>query len=79
MTKGDAPDTQQMNQYVHAKVAAALNDGIEEIIKLSDDENKQQDIFDLSYLENIQKLSSLTQKFSAKKTTCKSNWRNEKG
>ena len=23
MTKGDAPDTQQMNQYVHAKVAAA--------------------------------------------------------
>ena len=50
-TKGDAPDTEQMNAYVRDKVAAAIeSDGIEEIIKLGDEENKEQDIFDLDYL-----------------------------
>jgi len=57
LTKGEAPDTAQMNAYVRDKVAAALeSDGIEEIIKLGDEENKEQDIFDLEYLKNIEKL-----------------------
>ena len=46
-----------MNAYVREKVAAALeSDGIEEIIKLGDEENKEQDIFDLDYLANIDKI-----------------------
>ena len=57
LTKGEAPDTEQMNAYVRKKVAAALeSDGIEEIIKLGDEENKEQDIFDLDYLANIDKI-----------------------
>lgn len=57
LTKGNAPDTEQMNAYVREKVAAALeSDGIEEIIKLGDEENKEQDIFDLNYLANIDKI-----------------------
>ncbi|MDB0058325.1 type I restriction endonuclease subunit R [Salibacteraceae bacterium] len=57
LTKGEAPDTAQMNAYVRDKVAAALqSDGIEEIIKLGDEENKEQDIFDLDYLANIDKI-----------------------
>ena len=57
LTKGEAPDTEQMNAYVRDKVAAALeSDGIEEIIKLGDEENKEQDIFDLDYLANIDKI-----------------------
>lgn len=57
LTKGNAPDTEQMNAYVRERVAAALqSDGIEEIIKLGDEENKEQDIFDLNYLANIDKI-----------------------
>jgi len=57
LTKGLAPDTEQMNAYLREKVAAALeSDGIEEIIKLGDEENKEQDIFDLDYLANIEKI-----------------------
>lgn len=57
LTKGEAPDTEQMNAYVREKVAAALeSDGVEEIIKLGEEENKEQDIFDLDYLANIDKL-----------------------
>ena len=57
LTKGQAPDTEQMNAYVRDKVAAALeSDGIEEIIKLGDEENKEQDIFALDYLANIDKI-----------------------
>jgi len=57
LTKGEAPDTAQMNAYVRDKVAAALqSDGVEEIIKLGDEQNKEQDIFDLSYLANIEKI-----------------------
>lgn len=57
ITKGEAPDTEQMNAYVREKVAAALeSDGIEEIIKLGDEANTEQDIFDLDYLANIDKI-----------------------
>ena len=57
LTKGNAPDTATMNAYVRKKVAAALqSDGIEEIIKLGGEANKEQDIFDLDYLANIDKI-----------------------
>lgn len=57
LTKGEAPDTAQMNAYVREKVAAALqSDGIEEIIKLGGEANSEQDIFDLAYLANIDKI-----------------------
>lgn len=57
LTKGEAPDTEQMNAYVQEKVAAALeSDGIEEILKLGEEDNKEQDIFDLDYLANIDKI-----------------------
>tara|TARA_R110000765_G_scaffold2912_1_gene9066 strand:+ start:23359 stop:26505 length:3147 start_codon:yes stop_codon:yes gene_type:complete len=57
LTKGEAPDTAQMNNYVRDKVSAALqSEGIEEIIKLGEEENKEQDIFDLDYLANIDKI-----------------------
>jgi type I restriction enzyme R subunit len=56
-TKGNAPDTALMNAYVREKVTAALqSDGVEEIIKLGDEANKEQDIFDLAYLANIDKI-----------------------
>ena len=57
LTKGEAPDTAQMNNYVRDKVSAALqSEGIEEIIKLGEEENREQDIFDLDYLANIDKI-----------------------
>ena len=57
LTKGEAPDTAQMNAYVRKKVIAALqSDGIEEIIKMGDESNTEQDIFDLDYLANIDKI-----------------------
>ncbi len=56
-TKGDAPDTDQMNAYVREKVAAALqSQGIEEIIKIGAEENNEQNIFDLHYLANIEQI-----------------------
>jgi len=57
LTKGDAPDTAQMNNYVREKVAAALqSDGIEEIIKVGNEGSNEQDIFDVDYLANIDKI-----------------------
>lgn len=57
LTKGEAPDTDQMNAYVREKVAAALqSDGIEEILQIGEEGNKSQDIFDLAYLANIEKI-----------------------
>lgn len=57
LTKGNAPDTAQMNAYVRNKVIEALkSDGVEEIIKLGDEDSKEQDIFDDNYLAKLNKL-----------------------
>jgi len=57
ITKGNAPDTAQMNAYVREMVAAALeSDGVEEIIKLGEEGGTEQDIFDVTYLKNIEKI-----------------------
>lgn len=57
LTKGNAPDTAQMNAKVREMVKEALHsDGVEEIFKLGDDQTAQQDIFDENYLAKIDKI-----------------------
>jgi len=56
LTKGDAPDTAQMNARVRDMIEEAIrSDGVEEIFKLGD-EGGEVDIFDDDYLEKISKI-----------------------
>ena len=56
LTKGDAPDTTQMNAKVREMIAEALkSDGVEEIFKL-DGSDGEIDIFDEDYLAKIDKI-----------------------
>jgi len=55
LTKGNAPDTAQMNAKVREMIAEALRaDGVEEIFKLGSE--KATDIFDEDYLAKIEKI-----------------------
>jgi type I restriction enzyme, R subunit len=57
LTKGEAPDTAQMNAKVRAMIAAALeSDGVEEIFKLGEPGRTEIDIFDDEYLNKIGKI-----------------------
>lgn len=57
LTKGDAPDTAQMNAKVRDMIKDALqSDGVEEIFKLGDSTEAEQDIFDDDYLAKIDKI-----------------------
>ena len=57
LTKGNAPDTAQMNARVREMIKEALeSDGVEEIFKLGDEEETEQDIFDEDYLAKIDKI-----------------------
>jgi type I restriction enzyme R subunit len=57
LTRGDAPDTAQMNAKVREMIKEALNsEGVEELFTLGDGEVKEQDIFDREYLERIEKI-----------------------
>lgn len=57
LTKGDAPDTAQMNARVREMIKDALqSDGVEEIFKLGDDKQTEQDLFDEDYLAKIDKI-----------------------
>lgn len=57
LTKGDAPDTAQMNARVHEMIKEALiSDGVEEIFKMGSDNETEQDLFDDDYLEKINKI-----------------------
>ena len=57
LTKGDAPDTEQMNARVREMIKQALeSDGVQEIFKLGDDEDNHQDLFDEDYLNKINKI-----------------------
>lgn len=57
LTKGDAPDTAQMNARVREMIKDALqSDGIEEIFKLGDSAETEQDLFDEAYLAKIDKI-----------------------
>lgn len=57
LTKGNAPDTAQMNARVREMIKDALqSDGVEEIFKLGDEAETEQDIFDADYLAKIDKI-----------------------
>lgn len=57
LTKGDAPDTAQMNARVREMIKDALqSDGVQEIFKLGNDDETEQDIFDEDYLAKIDKI-----------------------
>jgi type I restriction enzyme R subunit len=58
LTKGDAPDTAQMNDKVRAMIQEALiSDGVEEIFKLDKNNPKNNaDIFSEEYLARIEKI-----------------------
>lgn len=57
LTKGDAPDTDQMNARVREMIKQALeSDGVQEIFKLGNDEDNHQDLFDEDYLNKINKI-----------------------
>lgn len=57
LTKGNAPDTAQMNERVREMIADALqSDGVEEIFKLGDEDETEQDLFDEDYLSKIDKI-----------------------
>ena len=57
LTKGNAPDTSQMNAKVREMIKDALqSDGVEEIFKLGEEAETEQDIFDEDYLAKINKI-----------------------
>lgn len=57
LTKGDAPDTAQMNAKVREMIKEAIqSEGVEEIFKLGDTNETQIDIFDPDYLAKIDKI-----------------------
>jgi type I restriction enzyme, R subunit len=57
LTKGNAPDTAQMNARVREMIKEALqSEGVEEIFKLGDEAETEQDIFDEDYLAKIDKI-----------------------
>lgn len=57
LTKGNAPDTAQMNARVRKMIQDALkSDGVEEIFKLDEQQENEVDIFDEDYLAKIEKI-----------------------
>ena len=57
LTKGNAPDTAQMNAKVREMIKEALeSDGVEEIFKLGNEEETEQDIFEKDYIDKINKI-----------------------
>ncbi len=57
LTKGNAPDTAQMNAKVRNMITEALqSDGVEEIFKMGDESQTEIDIFDEDYLAKIEKI-----------------------
>lgn len=57
LTRGNAPDTAQMNAKVREMIKDALeSDGVEEIFKLGDETETEQDLFSEDYLAKIDKI-----------------------
>lgn len=57
LTKGNAPDTAQMNARVREMIKEALqSDGVEEIFKLGEEDDTEYDIFNEDYLAKIDKI-----------------------
>jgi len=57
LTKGEAPDTDQMNSKVREMIhEAILSEGVEEIFKLREADHTEVDIFEADYLAKIDKI-----------------------
>jgi len=57
LTKGNSPDTAQMNAKVREMISEAIqSEGVEEIFKLGSEEETEVDIFDEDYLAKIDKI-----------------------
>ncbi len=57
LTKGEAPDTAQMNTKVAQMIEEALkSEGVEEIFKLGSEDESKIDIFDEDYINKINKI-----------------------
>ncbi|MXV38947.1 HsdR family type I site-specific deoxyribonuclease [Flavobacteriaceae bacterium Ap0902] len=57
LTKGDAPDTAQMNAKVREMIKDALqSDGVEELFKMGEENENEQDLFDEDYLAKIEQI-----------------------
>lgn len=57
LTRGNAPDTAQMNKVVTEMVHEALHsEGVEEIFKLGDTSSKEINLFDPDFIEKIRKI-----------------------
>jgi type I restriction enzyme R subunit len=57
LTKGNAPDTAQMNARVREMIKDALeSDGVQEIFKIGNEAESEQDLFDEDYLAKIDKI-----------------------
>jgi type I restriction enzyme, R subunit len=57
LTKGNAPDTAQMNAKVREMIKDALqSDGVQEIFKLGNEDETEQNLFDEDYLAKIDKI-----------------------
>ncbi len=57
LTKGNAPDTAQMNARVREMIKDALaSEGVEEIFKMGNEGESEQDIFDAAYMAKIDKI-----------------------
>ncbi|KAF3981150.1 MAG: DUF3387 domain-containing protein, partial [Methylococcales symbiont of Hymedesmia sp. n. MRB-2018] len=57
LIKGNAPDTAQMNAKVREMIKDALeSDGVQEIFKLGNEAESEQDLFDEDYLAKIDKI-----------------------
>ncbi len=57
LTRGNAPDTAQMNARVREMIQDALqSDGVEEIFALGKEQGKEIDLFDADYLAKIEKI-----------------------
>ncbi|MGI6572968.1 MAG: type I restriction endonuclease subunit R [Fermentimonas sp.] len=57
LTKGETPDVVQMNSRVRELIEEALrSDGVEEILKIGDEAESEQDLFDEAYLAKIDRI-----------------------
>ena len=57
LTRSDAPDTAQMNLQVQKMIADALEaDGVDDILKIGEDESNEVDIFGDDYLAQLEKI-----------------------
>jgi len=57
LTKGNAPDTAQMNAKVRDMIKDALaSDGVEELFKMGEGDTNEYDIFDDAYLAKLEKI-----------------------